>query len=79
MILFINWFCFWLYMIFFQNKLHETIWHPETSNLIESITLPNYFKSYNGIRLDEPQLIQHNIDLDYDDCKKKYKELFRDY
>lgn len=36
-------------------------------------------KSYNGIRLDKPQLIEDNIDLDYDDCKKKYKELFGGY
>jgi len=36
-------------------------------------------KSFNGIQLEYPELIQKNIDLDYYDCKKKYKELFGDY
>lgn len=35
--------------------------------------------SFNGVKLDKPKLIENNIDLDYHECKKKYKELFGDY
>jgi hypothetical protein len=60
------------------NKFDLEIYKDIVENQFGSFGPWYKFKSFN-INLDEPKLIGLNNDLNYYECKKKYKELFKDY